>query len=66
MVPVKIQASAAEQQRFEAQSSDMADEVARLRAELTAALSMGGGGAHMDVMSVVMGRQGDDLHSLRQ
>ena len=37
---------------------ELQDEVARLRAELTAALSMGGGGGHVDVMSVVLGPRG--------
>lgn len=31
------------------------DEVARLRAELTAALALGGGGGRVDVASVVLG-----------
>ena len=35
--------------------TEVQDELARLRAELTAALSMGGGGGHVDVMSVVLG-----------
>eukprot|EP00887_Chlorella_sp_A99_P004632 scaffold4.g4632.t1 len=34
---------------------ELQDEVARLRAELTAALATGPGGSHIDVMSVVMG-----------
>ena len=46
--------SAAERQRQGAHAAELADEVARLRAELTAALSMGGG-ARVDVLSVVMG-----------
>jgi hypothetical protein len=37
---------------------ELQDEVARLRAELTAALSMGSGGGHVNVMSVVLGPRG--------
>lgn len=38
--------------------TDLQDELARLRAELTAALSVGGGGGHIDVMSAVLGPRG--------
>ncbi|KAL4448019.1 hypothetical protein ABPG75_005238 [Micractinium tetrahymenae] len=49
-----------EQERFsaEAYKTELQDELARLRAELTAALSMGGGGGHIDVMSAVLGPGG--------
>ncbi|KAL4444954.1 hypothetical protein ABPG77_004004 [Micractinium sp. CCAP 211/92] len=42
----------------EAYKTELQDELARLRAELTAALSVGGGGGHVDVMSAVLGHRG--------
>lgn len=38
--------------------TELQDELARLRAELTAALSVGGGGGHTDVVSAVLGPRG--------
>ncbi|KAI3438406.1 hypothetical protein D9Q98_000838 [Chlorella vulgaris] len=50
-----------EQERGAAEEykEELLDEMARLRAELTAALSMGGGGGNVDVMAVMLGPRGE-------